>query len=395
MKAIDDQVLALAQAAAMEAQLYPQGEEGVALPAQVKLLPTGFSISYRPASSEGEVALSARNIQAEWPWSEVQKSAISTPARLVLRRGQQPPFPTLAFTDAAAIAAINQHVLQHVGPKSWAQRERKMSETRTFWILIGGVALFVAFWGLLIYFALNRAAGWVADNMGTETERQLGDYQAKAMLRNEKVLASETQFLQAYTDALGLRGRHRPTLYVVESKTVNAFALPGGHMVIYTGMLAKLSDHRQLAALLAHEYAHVERRHGLQGLARSLGARLVIGTILAQVDWGLAEWVIQGGNWLQEQQYSRELEAEADDDAIALMRNSHISLGGMEQLFAILEAEAAGEESEDFGFLLTHPLVSERLAKAKAAHQAEAPELPHPELERAFAKLKGEGGAQW
>ena len=63
-------------------------------------------------------------------------------------------------------------------------------------------------------------------------------------------------------------------VWVVDAPIVNAFALPGGYIVVYTGLIDKAETPEQLAGVIAHEMAHVTKRHGLQRVAQSAGVIL-------------------------------------------------------------------------------------------------------------------------
>lgn len=114
-----------------------------------------------------------------------------------------------------------------------------------------------------------------------------------------------------------LPGREELTL--VERKGgyigANAFALPGGHIVVTDELVELLQDEYQVLAVLAHEAGHVSEYHGLRNMIQSLAAAALLATIVGDVSW-LAESLLVGGPVLvQQMAYSREFEAEADQHA--------------------------------------------------------------------------------
>jgi len=148
---------------------------------------------------------------------------------------------------------------------------------------------------------------------------------------------------------------------VLDVKSVNAIALPGGYIYVFRGLLEKAESESELAGVLAHEMAHVDMRHPMHGLVRSYGLSL------------LSDMMFGGGtlggvsNMLMLSSYSREAEEQADAAAIETLEQAGLSTEGMAVFFERLRAL---EEESDFGlpgFLSTHPEIETRVAKAQAA----------------------------
>ena len=92
---------------------------------------------------------------------------------------------------------------------------------------------------------------------------------------------------------------------VVKSDVVNAFALPGGYVVVFTGLMKKAETGEEVAGVLGHELNHVLQRHGMERIVKNLGLIAVVSIILGDQQ-GLAyefqQWLwrvcsIQGGCW--------------------------------------------------------------------------------------------------
>jgi predicted Zn-dependent protease len=129
---------------------------------------------------------------------------------------------------------------------------------------------------LLAGCATNPATGRRELSLVSETqELELGQESAQAVARTIGLYADPA--LQAYVQEVGraLAGRsERPPLpwsfQVADDATINAFALPGGHIYVTRGILAHLASEAELAAILGHEIGHVTARHSR---ARSAGRR--------------------------------------------------------------------------------------------------------------------------
>jgi predicted Zn-dependent protease len=143
-------------------------------------------------------------------------------------------------------------------------------------------------------------------------------------------------------------------LQVVESDIVNAFALPGGEMIVFTGLLAKAKQPEQVAGVLAHEMAHVTLRHGLQRIGQSLGivtvAQLLIGDVGGLVALGTQILTTAAIN-----SYSREQETQADLEGLRMLREAGINPLALAEFFDMMQAAGDGKIPEGMVWLSTHP----------------------------------------
>ena len=143
---------------------------------------------------------------------------------------------------------------------------------------------------------------------------------------------------------------------------MNAFALPAGTIVLTDELVDAVGDDRDaIAAVLAHEVAHVEQSHGLHAVYRAAALYAVIG-LLAGDTGPILEDVVLEGNLLLSLAGSRAAEAEADRIGIALMRDAGYDPNGMARLFEVFLEEAGPGGG---GWLSTHPGVAERIDGAR------------------------------
>lgn len=149
-------------------------------------------------------------------------------------------------------------------------------------------------------------------------------------------------------------------IYVIKDSTFNAFALPDNSIFVHDAALKNIETYQQLSALLAHEYAHIKRRHGMKGLAQA-------------VSWHLLGRLVTGGN--QEEPFvnsantllslksSRSFENEADMEAITLLTVRRIhphSLGELMEKMLKLYPDQADIPSP---YLSSHPSTKSRLER--------------------------------
>lgn len=147
----------------------------------------------------------------------------------------------------------------------------------------------------------------------------------------------------------------------------NAFALPGGTVVITDALVKLAGNDDQIEAVLAHEVGHVHNRHGLRmglqaaGLAALTAAVFGDTTSVLGLATALPVTLLQNG-------YSRDLETEADDYAFARLKQVGVSPRSFADALALLEKDQAKRSgSERMGYFSTHPATAKRIERALAA----------------------------
>ncbi len=151
---------------------------------------------------------------------------------------------------------------------------------------------------------------------------------------------------------------------VAERDMVNAFAMPGGNIVIFDGLLRKAETAEEVAAVLAHEIGHVHHRHPTQMAIRATGIGIVADLLLGDGST-VGELAGELGGLLLLLSYSRDMERQADDFGRDLLRRSDIPTGAMASFFARLRSTAsAGDDNDILGYFSSHPPLDERIANS-------------------------------
>ena len=201
--------------------------------------------------------------------------------------------------------------------------------------LVAAVALI----GLSFVKTGESVADWAASGTSVATERQNADeFIAESELA--RAFASEDDPAQRMTNSMGQRlvaalapaSRYQYRFRVVNSNEVNAFALPGGDIVVHKGLFRIMTRPEQLAAVLAHEIQHVERQHGLRSSYRamSLGA-ILVWTFGITTDGG-----VEMVHSLKQNKYARSLETEADLEGAELLMRAGINRQHMVDMLNLL-----------------------------------------------------------
>jgi len=142
---------------------------------------------------------------------------------------------------------------------------------------------------------------------------------------------------------------------IKDDATLNAFATPGGHIYVFTGLIKKLDNEDQLAGVLGHEIAHSDRRHTSKALQRQYGISVLLSILLGENQNQLAEI----GAGLATLKFGRDAETEADFYSVEYLGDTHYTCDGAAAFFQKMQDEQqAGRPPV---FLSTHPNDDERI----------------------------------
>ena len=163
-------------------------------------------------------------------------------------------------------------------------------------------------------------------------------------------------------------GAQRPTtvpltVRVIPEKTVNAFAAPGGQVVLFSGLIEKAESPEEVAGVMAHEIAHAIERHPMQSMLRAAGVFLLVGLLVGDTST-LGTIASEGAKVLLVLSYSRDTEREADRIGMELLNKAGIRGDGLLDFFARLQGER-GEEGRLPVLFASHPMHAERVERLK------------------------------
>lgn len=162
---------------------------------------------------------------------------------------------------------------------------------------------------------------------------------------------------------------------VIESKEVNAFALPGGPTFVYTGLMDKLESEDELAGVMGHEMTHVLREHWARQYASTQKRELGIGILLTVLH---ANGAMQDlGNVLdvvEQTKYSRSEESQADEGGFDKVVAAGWNPEGMADVFRMFQKEESG--GQQIAFLNDHPSDKSRVERIESMIQASHKTFP-------------------
>ncbi len=168
-------------------------------------------------------------------------------------------------------------------------------------------------------------------------------------------------------------------IHCVEDSTLNAFAIPGGHIVVHSGLILAAETPEEVAGVLGHEVAHITERHSLRNIVGSLGIILLVQTFLGDAS-GLIAIATEGGTALLTQSFSREFEREADEVGWQFLVDARISPQGLIRFLKRLEEQSKESGFDDLerltAFMSTHPYTGDRIAMLEKKYDS----LPSKEI---------------
>ncbi len=169
--------------------------------------------------------------------------------------------------------------------------------------------------------------------------------------------SSKTKILNAFSQKLDLKNTKKLKFTVVKSDQVNAFALPDGNIVVFTGIIEKMKNYDELVGLLGHEASHVNNRHSMKMLCRNLSGYLFVSLILGDAN-GVMAVIGDNVNSFQSLSFSREFEQQADTDGFKILVANKVNPKGMSNLMKRLQDEELIAMPE---FLSSHPITENRI----------------------------------
>jgi predicted Zn-dependent protease len=204
-----------------------------------------------------------------------------------------------------------------------------------------------------------------------EEEMQMGaQFDAEIMSNPDFVILSESQYREAYeminqfktkllaTGKVDYADKFRWTVRIIDADVVNAFAVPGGYLYFYTGLIKTLDNEAEFAGVMAHEMAHVARRHSSKQLSEAYGVDLLLSMLVGN---NSNQWVkiaaeLAGG--LTQLQFSRSDEHEADKYAVIYTYPTAWDARGVADFFKKMDSHSPTPV-----FLSTHPSDKSRIER--------------------------------
>lgn len=271
-------------------------------------------------------------------------------------------------------------------PALAAQRAKIRTTKRTTAVVLFSVAGAL----VLAVAALVMSRGWfvkmAAAAVPVSFEVSAGEKLFEQMMISKKVVknAAVDAQLKQITDPLlaGIPDQRYPfTFHVIEDPALNAFAMPGGHVVLHSGLLLAADRAEEVAGVLAHEIAHVTGRHSIRNIIASAGLYLALSAVVGDAS-GILAVLSDNSAFLLDRKFTRDFEREADHVGWDYLVRARIDPAGMVSFFEKMEREekkqleklpVGGGVARALEIVGTHPATRERIARLAEKLRARGP----------------------
>lgn len=340
-----------------------------------------FHAGFKNGRASGTLRISAEAVQfhnaqtdASLPLHGIQCALGGASDRLIFLSHPSRPDWKLYTSDRSL---LNDPHLQQV-PAIRAQLQIMQRKHRLNWSLFAaGIGLILLLPALLL-FNMDYLSAKAARHVPLGWEEELGEqvlkqYRINAHFYPQKDADKLLQpLLKPLLDANPDK-RYDFHFHINRDEEINAFALPGGQVVINSGLILKAQTPEEMLGVVAHEMSHVTEQHGLRNIIGSAGIYLTVNALLGDVS-GLLALVADAAPFLLNQSYSRSFETAADEQGAALLLKAGIDPRGLSRFFEKLQKEEekrlkemAGEDHQELAkatlsMISTHPATADRIA---------------------------------
>ncbi|MCK0140903.1 M48 family metallopeptidase [Aliiroseovarius sp. F20344] len=302
-----------------------------------------------------------------WRWSDMRRVRDQADRRVMVLARKGDPVTRLYLADKSTQDYVTQNA------KALGKRDQSTPLSKVALWAAGAVASVAA----IIFLLVPLMASQLAEILPPEGEKALGD----TTFEQIRTALSETGFedqLRICDDPAGNEAMqamyaslnpdadlpYDVQVHILDHPMVNAFALPGGRIVFFRGLIEEAQNPDEVAAVLAHEIGHVVNRDPTRDALRSAGSLGVLGLLFGDFAGGTIALFL--ANQLINASYSQAAETVADDYAHGLLEKANISPVALGTFFERLHEEH-GDAEGLVAHLASHPQMTDRIAAAKAA----------------------------
>ena len=296
----------------------------------------------------------------QWPYGEIRQTQGTYRGEPVRLEFGPEPAEAVVVASRALLTEVHTAapaLAQHFHNPSWRQ-------TRLAWTLGAGLGVILMLIGLYRW-GIPGIASAATPSGPTTWEESLGRKIVEQLAPETQQCRDPNRLRKIDEVVQTLAATHpsspyRITLSVVDNPGINAFAAPGGQLVILRGLLEQTTSAEQLAGVLAHELQHVYLRHSTRAILEQTAGTLLLTAVSGDLSGGLA-WGLQGAQTMGSLHYSRTHEEEADIEGLRMMQAAHLDPAAVIAFYGTLQ-KSEQDHAGPPDFLSTHPDMGRRLA---------------------------------
>ena len=301
---------------------------------------------------------------------------------------------TIFFSeDPSLLVALRETSLRSDIEKVVAQRNKS---NQMGWLMWGGLFAGVIVVALGLFASIQTLSGRLVGFIPIEVDVKLGEFVGESMDKEGPEVKEDVivQPVQQMVDKLtaNIEEEWNFDVHVIDADIQNAYALPGGYIVVYTGLIEDTERPEQLAGVLAHEISHVTQRHGMSRILEAAGVAIMIDLALGNME-GIIAFGAEIFSASAVNAYSRDAETDADVEGLKLMVDASIDPTGMVEFFQIMEQEEDELTEMIPMWMRSHPEHEERIVVLQAKIGA-LPMKDYPPLDMNWDAVKAELGVE-
>ena len=296
-----------------------------------------------------------------WPYEQIIRDNFWKRGQCVVRTGTY-PIQTIEV-DNKEFADKLENIFKE-RERSWFSRTFNKNMLRMIKFFSVIILILIAAYIWLVPFFADR----MAKRVPVSYEEQLGDGMYDALQSTFTIDPARTAYINDFFRELNIASKYDIRITVVDEDIANAFAMPGGNIVVYDKILAAMDNYEDLAALLSHEFTHVNERHTTRSLFRQMGSSLFISVIFGDAG-SIGNVLINNADNLKNLDYSRKLEKEADINGLRLLSERKIDCNGFIHLFELLKKEVERVGGQPSEWISSHPDLEKRIAYTRLNSQ--------------------------
>lgn len=331
-----------------------------------KAIPGGKESAVVRVTREGVQAETERGEHIKAPWTRVK----------LTRAGSSGEVTFCDLGEGVSIFSENENFLRAIegcGGNDVANELARISgervSSRTKHLISCSVFLAIAI-GLVVLTprACRASLDGVVDALPYSVDETIGEAVVDAMdpggseVEDEELRAAIQQILDRLSPHCGIPDAEFH-FRIIENEQVNAFALPGGYLTVYTGLIQNAETAEMVAGVLGHEMAHVTQRHGLRRIVHSVGTiaglRLLVGDTGGLLSIATELFTLASVN-----DYSQGQETDADLVGVQMLVDAGINPEGLIDFFEHIE-DIQGEVPAALQWLSTHPETGGRIESVR------------------------------
>jgi len=310
-----------------------------------------------------KISIGLRNEHGEprivyWPYEQIIRDNFWKRGQSIVRCGTY-PVQTIEVNEKEFADKLE--TILNEKDRSWLGRFMNKNQWRMIRMLTVFIVILVSAYIWLVPLLAER----LAKRVPVSYEERLGDGIYNAIKPTFTIDVGKTAYINDFFRELNIDSKYNINITVVKEDVVNAFAMPGGNIVVYDKIIAGMNGYEELAALLSHEFTHVNEKHTTRSLFRQQASSLFMSIIFGDVGT-IGNVIVGSADNLKGLSYSRKLEKDADLNGVKILSERKIDCYGFIHLFELLEKEIAQTGRESTEWINSHPDIEKRMAYTKA-----------------------------